>query len=921
MSGSPIRFPHLATSLALSTAVMLGLATEASAQATQHRVRVSVKRVLGPGGALHANFAEQVVEQRLRNASIVLNRELGIQLVLSEIIDLPDPAPIEGVPSWFTVVNHTQLSAMEQAAMEKPTLYGWRSNAINLYLIQNHYAGGTCASCSAQQGEIIVISPSILNNSVGWAHEFGHYFGLRHTFEGPQEAYAPPSVVSPNWATAGDLIMDTPADPYDNSLSPAQNIAALNAWWGSTSQHFPPNSAPFLTLRNNVMSYYSGITVENALFTPGQRLRAMAVLAQHRQHVVEPTFSTHYTDLGYERPGEQGAPILDLSPPRLGRRLHLEVSRAAVSSTTLMVLGLTPAFGPIGSGTLVPSNDLVLWTATDPNGTANQFLDLPNIRDLAGLSLYMQGLTLDSSAPGGFTLTNGAGGDVFHRVESDFNGDGYADVAIGVADEAVNGSLGAGAINVIYGGNRGLASAAQAAQTWHQDSPGIAGGCETDDSFGRAIAHGDFNGDGYADLAIGVPGEGIGSSSEAGGVHVLYGSSSGLTATGSQFWEQGTTGLVSVARESFDRFGETLAAGDLDGDGFADLAIGAPSEDIGSVLDAGAVTILYGSSAGLAVAGNETWHQDSSGMPGLAETGDRFGESLAIGDFDDDSYADLVIGVPREDVGSITDAGAAYVLRGSAGGLTLTGNQSWHQDAADVLGEAEIGDRFGTTMAIGDFNGDGFADLAIGIPYEDGDNAGATGSVQTFYGGSNGLSNVGGGIWTQASVGVYGAEEANDWFGYALAANDFDGDGIDDLAVGVPGEDLGTTIAAGMVNILEGGPCGLSGGNGRHWHQDVAAVAGTADPGDLFGYALTTGDLDGNGCADLMVGVPKEDVGSAADAGIVQVLYGQRLIGLSQLYNTVLQQGIYTVTYAGWSSVISCASAEASDRFGSSLSK
>jgi len=697
----------------------------------------------------------------------------------------------------------------------------------------------------------------------------------------------------------------------------AVNIANLNARFGSGSC-FGANSPEFLSLRNNVMSYYGPIAFAEALFTPGQKLRALATLSLHRQHVVEPFVTAHYTDLGQGISGAQGIPILELSPPRLGRQLHIGTSRAAVSSVAFLVIGFNPVFSPIAGGTLVPSTDLVLPTLTDSDGTANATVWLPNIRGLVGLPLYMQSLSVDAAS---IAFSNGARGELFQRVESDFNGDGYADMAVGAPAEEVNGSIGAGAVNVVYGGSPGLGWTNIVADMWHQDSPGIFGVCETDDAFGHAIAHGDFNGDGFADLAIGAPEEQIGSSAEAGGVHVLYGGSGGLTAAGSQFWEQGTSGLIAVAREAFDRFGETLAAGDINGDGFADLAIGAPSEDIGSTVDAGAVTVLFGSSTGLTVSGSETWHQNTAGMPGVAEHGDGFGDSLTIDDFDHDGYADLAIGIPREDLGSIVDAGAVHVLRGSSAGLTLSGNQSWHQDEAGVLGAAESNDRFGAVMTTGDFNGDGFADLAVGVPYEDVANTSSVGIVQVLYGSGSGLNNVGGEIWTQDSVGVYGTEEAGDWFGYALAAGDFDGDGVDDLAVSAPGEDLNNTIAAGMVNVLQGGPCGLSGGVGRYWHQDVPGITDTAEAGDTFGAALACGDTNGDGCDDLMIGVPKEDVGATLDAGVVHLLYGRYGVpGLTALYDQLWHQGVVTVNYGAMTqAVVVPGAVEGSDQFGSTL--
>src|SRR4029453_7631473 len=153
----------------------------------------------------------------------------------------------------------------------------------------------------------------------------------------------------------------------------------------------------------------------------------------------------------------------------------------------------------------------------------------------------------------------------------------------------------------------------------------------------------DFNGDGFADLAVGVPFEDVVAINDgAGAVNVLYGSSTGLTASGDQFWTQDATGTDTS--EAGDNFGGFVATGDFDGDGFTDLAIGVPFENVGAIVNAGAVNVLYGSNVGLTDEGAQFWTQDSSGVLDAAEDFDNFGTSLAAGDFNGDGRSDLAIG-------------------------------------------------------------------------------------------------------------------------------------------------------------------------------------------------------------------------------------------------------------------------------------
>jgi len=175
---------------------------------------------------------------------------------------------------------------------------------------------------------------------------------------------------------------------------------------------------------------------------------------------------------------------------------------------------------------------------------------------------------------------------------------------------------------VIYGSASGLTAAGN--QLWHQNSSGIVGASELNDFLGGGLASGDFNFDGFADLAVGASAESLGSVLFAGAVNVIYGSPSGLTAAGNQLWNQGLRGIVEEIEQS-DAFGASVTSGDFNLDGFADLAIGVPGESVGTVVNAGAVNVIYGSPSGLTAAGDQLWHQNVLGIDGASGPGDDFG--------------------------------------------------------------------------------------------------------------------------------------------------------------------------------------------------------------------------------------------------------------------------------------------------------
>ena len=372
-----------------------------------------------------------------------------------------------------------------------------------------------------------------------------------------------------------------------------------------------------------------------------------------------------------------------------------------------------------------------------------------------------------------------------------------------------------------------------------------------------------FNGDDYRDLVVASPNKDLNSQSYAGMVMEVDGSSAGIT-TEIHLWHQ-DAGLADVC-EANDHLGRALAIGDFDGDGYFDLAIGVPQEDIGDETDAGGVSIIYGSSAGLFSSGDQFLTQDEVHSSTSVEASDQFGFALAAADFNGDGYDDLAMSAPLEDIG-IVDIGEVVVVFGSADGIDPAGSQWILQPyfAEDNL--------FGARLAAGDFDHDGYADLAVGAPGTEAGGLTAAGVVEVYYGSGTWLvRRTGASRFHQDVLGIQNDCHAYDGFGYALAAGDVDGDGYDDLAVGVKGENFGDTLDVGIVHILSGTSDGLTGIASDLLSQSIFG-GDSAEADDQFGASLAMGDFDGDGFADLAVGTPWEDVG-VDDAGLVQLVYG-----------------------------------------------
>ncbi|MFD2081348.1 FG-GAP repeat protein [Actinopolymorpha cephalotaxi] len=370
------------------------------------------------------------------------------------------------------------------------------------------------------------------------------------------------------------------------------------------------------------------------------------------------------------------------------------------------------------------------------------------------------------------------------------------------------------------------------------------------------------------DLVAGASGE----NHAAGAIHVFAGTPEGLNAgdTASTYedqWISQDTPGVAGGSEPNDRFGAAVVTGDFNGDRCADAAVGVPGEDG----NAGAVNVFYGADNArlLVTTGNKMLLEGTASIPGPRTVGERFGSALAIGDLNDDGITDLAIAAPS-DVESGVAAGAVFIVYGNTAGLNAGPTHAVRlaQSSPLIPGASEASDRFGASLTVGDFAGDGIDDLAIGIP---GENSSSGGVVVVPGSRGAALTGAGSRFWSQNTAGIVGAAEPNDGFGSALGAGAVTPDGRDDLVVGIPGEN-----GSGGIAVLFGSSTGIGPVGNEFWSQNTAGVTGTAEDGDEFGATIAVGHLNAFATAeDVVVGVPGDSVGGVTAAGAAQVFWGQ----------------------------------------------
>ncbi len=400
----------------------------------------------------------------------------------------------------------------------------------------------------------------------------------------------------------------------------------------------------------------------------------------------------------------------------------------------------------------------------------------------------------------------------------DVNGDGYSDVAIGAPYYNSKGRA-----YIFYGTPTGLLT-----------TPSLTiDGDQPNSEFSNFVATaGDINGDGYSDFLVGAE---LYSSPEykEGKIFLHMGSSAGLGTT--PVW-------TAESNQPNAEFGMSVAtAGDVNGDGFSDVVVGAWRYGNGQIGE-GKAFVYHGSAAGLSVPISWTAEGDQSSG--------QFGISVSTaGDVNGDGYSDVIIGANCYDNGQ-TDEGRAYVYLGSSAGLLTS--PSWFAESDQAF--SYYGARVSTA---GDVNGDGYSDvMASAIKFDNGETD--EGKVFLYYGSSSGLSATPN--WTSESNNEYA------WYGYQLkTAGDVNGDGYSDVVIGAEQFTNGET-GEGKAFVFHGSASGLS--------QQPIWTYESNQPNASLGYGVSSaGDINGDGYSDVLVGAMQYDNGQT-DEGIVYLFNG-----------------------------------------------
>ena len=554
---------------------------------------------------------------------------------------------------------------------------------------------------------------------------------------------------------------------------------------------------------------------------------------------------------------------------------QIEVLRLSDSSNTLRVLG-----DASDQVTLSDDGWLPAGTVTDAGGTFDVFTNGNATLEVAQ-GIAVEGLPVEAIAPvelsdiesgdnaGGFVINGVAAGDLSGFSVSgagDVNGDGFDDLIVGAPDDSPNDND-SGASFVVFGKTDGSAVELSDVEDSANSGGFVINGVSANDNSGTSVSSaGDVNGDGFDDLIVGAPLD-TPNNTASGASFVVFGKTDGSAVELSDIEDSTNSGgFVINGVSTYDNSGRSVSsAGDVNGDGFDDLIVGALGDDPNGSYS-GASFVVFGKTDGSAVELSDI--EDSTNAGGFVINGvstyDQSGESVSsAGDVNGDGFDDLIVGARGDGPNGIY-SGASFVVFGKTDGsaVELSDVEDGTNTGGFVINGVSTYDNSGRSVSsAGDVNGDGFDDLIVGARDDD-PNGDGSGASFVVFGKTDGSVVELSDVESDTNPGgfVINGVSANDQSGTSVSgAGDVNGDGFDDLIVGARFDDPNGEYSGASFVVFgktDGSAVELSDvedGTGGFVINGVSTL-------DQSGNSVSgAGDVNGDGFDDLIVGASNDD--------------------------------------------------------------